>query len=292
MTQQGLPFRTVGVVGLGLIGGSLARDLAALGIRVYGYDRDAAATDMAVAAGVVAEPLDASLAGLDKAELVIVAVPVSQLPGVLATAGRSVHWRLVTDVGSTKRAAIAAADACGIGERYVGSHPMAGDHLSGWTASRAGLFTGARVYLCPTRATAGEALALAHELWRVVGACPEVMGAAAHDHLVGYASHLPKLTSTALALALAQAGVHRKDLGRGGRDGTRLAEGSAEMWTDIVAENADVVLPALDALAAQVERLRAAIARRDSTAVQATFSAALAWCKSNDIAVAPPLPEE
>jgi prephenate dehydrogenase len=270
--------RSAGVVGLGLIGGSIARDLSALGVRVLAYDRDAATLEMACGAGVVDEVLDASLAGLDAAEIVIVAVPVSAARDVLVAAAHSLtRTRLVTDVGSTKRSVVAAAQATGIGERFVGSHPMAGHHQSGWVAAREGLFVGATVYLCPTPSTHADSVALAHELWRVLGARPQIIDAEAHDRRIAYASHLPQAVSTALALTLAGAAVNRDELGDGGRDTTRLAGGSVEMWTAIAADNADGLLPAVEALGAQLERLRTALAQRDDRALRGIFTAAREW---------------
>lgn len=269
--------KSAGIVGLGLIGGSIARDLSSLGVRVLAYDRDAATVEMACAAGIVDEAVDASLAGLADADLVIVAVPVSAASDVLAVARLRTRARLITDVGSTKRSVVAAAQTIGIGERFVGSHPMAGHHQSGWGAAREGLFVGATVYLCPTPSTRPDSLALAHELWRMLGARPEVIDAEAHDRRIAYASHLPQAASTALALALADADVKRGELGDGGRDTTRLAGGSVEMWTAIAADNADALLPAIDALGAQLERLRAALAQRDDGALRAIFTAAREW---------------
>jgi len=276
-TEERLTFRTAGVIGLGLIGGSVARDLAALGVRVLAYDRDPATVEKACAEGVAAEPLDRSLAGLSEAEVVIVAVPVSSLRDVLRATPPLPRARLVTDAGSTKGSAIATAEALGIGERFVGSHPMAGDHRSGWSASRSGLFNGAKVYLCRTRQTCEDAVTSAHELWRALGGRPAEIAADAHDRLLAYASHLPHAVSTALALALDNVGVARATLGTGGRDVTRLAGGSVEMWTAIARDNADALLPAIAALEGQLQRLRAAVERGDEGALRDLFGAAQAW---------------
>jgi prephenate dehydrogenase len=278
-TERRLTFRSAGVIGLGLIGGSIARDLAALGVRMLGYDRDPATIDMARAEGVVDEPLDASLEGLHDVEVVIVAVPVSLLRDVLAAAPPLPRARLITDVGSTKRSAIVTAEALGegISQRFVGAHPIAGDHRSGWISSRRGLFADAKVYLCRAQHTCDEAATLAQELWRALGACPELIAADAHDELLAYASHAPQAVSTALALALAEAGVSRAKLGPGGRDTTRLAGGSVEMWTAIARDNADALLPAITAVETQLQRLREAIALGDEAAVRALFSVARAW---------------
>lgn len=270
------------MIGLGLIGGSVARDLSALGVRVLAYDRDPSTIDMACAEGVVDEPLDASLAGLQDAEVVIVAVPVTTFRDALAAASSLPLARLITDVGSTKRSALVTAEALGIRERFVGSHPMAGDHRSGWLASRSGLFAAARVYVCRTQHTREEPFALAQELWRALGACPEEIDPDAHDRLLAYASHLPHAASAALALALADAGVSHANLGPGGRDTLRVAGGSVEMWTAIARDNADALVPAIAALEAQLQRVSAALARGDEGTIRDIFDAARAWSTQTD----------
>jgi len=276
-TERGIALQSAGVVGLGLIGGSIARDLHALGVRVLGYDRDGATLDMACAEGVVDRALDESLTGLEDADAVIVAVPVLLLPDTLRTIKDATSARLITDVGSTKRSAIAAAESLGLGERFVGSHPMAGDHRSGWRASRKGLFADAIVYLCRTRRTGEEPVNLAQELWRALGARPRIIDAGAHDQLLAYASHLMQSVATALALTLDDAGVSRTDLGPGGSDSTRLAGGSVEMWTAIARDNADALVPAIRALEGRLAQLRAALAREDDDALHTAFAAARAW---------------
>ncbi|HEX2190438.1 MAG TPA: prephenate dehydrogenase/arogenate dehydrogenase family protein [Longimicrobiaceae bacterium] len=275
-------FHTAAVVGLGLVGGSLARDLAERGVRVLGHDRDPESVRAALRDGAVHAALGPGLQGVEEAELVVLAVPVTAAPAVLeALAPRIRSARLVTDVGSTKRSVCDAAEALGLGERFVGSHPMAGSHLSGWEASRPGLFAGARVYLCPTASTAAPALELARELWAGVGALPETADAAEHDRLLASTSHLPDLASAALARTLAAGGVHRSLLGRGGRDVTRLAGGSPEMWTAIALDNAAPLAEAVEAMRAHLDDLRAALLRGDADALHEFFAAAREWWRQD-----------
>lgn len=275
---------TVAILGLGLVGGSIARDLSALGYHVLAYDRDAATLDAACAAGVVDERLDASFTRLGGAEIVIIAVPVSSLRDVLAAARLYVaNARLIMDVGSTKRSAIAAAESVGLGDRFVGSHPMAGGHRSGWPASRRGLFAGGTVYLCPTKTTRGDSLELACQIWSRLEANPHEIDAETHDRRVAYASHLPQAASTALALTLAEAGVTRQELGPGGHDVTRLAGSSVEMWTAIALDNSDALVPAVTALESRLAQLRRAIERSDREALRDLFGASRAWADKNDL---------
>lgn len=274
--------KVTAVIGLGLIGGSLARELAARGVRVLGYDRDTAALQAALGEGVVHVALGESLEGVKEAEILVIAVPVAAAPGVLATVLPHIRSvRLVTDVGSTKQAVVRAAEALGIGGRFVGAHPLAGDHRSGWSASRLGLFQRARVYLCPTSTTSEAALELARQLWTGLGAEPELLDAEAHDRLLAWTSHLPQAASTALALALASAEIAPSDLGPGGRDMSRLAASSPEMWTGIGLENAAVLSGAIEALEERLRELRAALARGDEPAVHLFFEAGRRWSQGN-----------
>lgn len=275
---RGAPIHTAAVLGLGVVGGSLARDLASLGVRVLGLDADRGALDRAVDEGVVADAVGADLAELEEADAVVLAVPVDVardlLPGVAAAAPRAA---LITDVGSTKGRMVASAEACGVGPRFVGGHPLAGDHRSGWSASRRGLFQGAVVYLCPAQGAASRALATAADLWRRVGASPMVMGAAEHDRTLAWISHLPQAASTAIALALAGGGHPRSALGPGGQDATRLAGSAPSMWAPVALENAAELAPALEALECVLAGLRAALGRQDRVEVERFFAEGRHW---------------
>jgi len=265
--------RTVAVLGLGLIGGSLARDLAARGVRVFAWDRDAAVVKAAAEEGI-AEPLlwDAPI------DVLVIAVPVLAARDVLADVAKMADGvRLITDAGSTKSSIVHAAESLGIGDRFVGSHPLAGDHRSGWDASRAGLFADAPVYLCRTRSTTSEAMWLASALWTSVGARPELMDADRHDVRLAWTSHLPQVVSTALALTLAQPGMQRASLGPGGRDVTRLAGSSPEMWADILLDNADALASALAMLQVQIGGISRAVADGDRAALLRSLTEARKW---------------
>ncbi|CAA9302302.1 MAG: Prephenate dehydrogenase [uncultured Gemmatimonadetes bacterium] len=257
------------VIGLGLIGGSVARDLAARGVYVLGYDRDPATLAEALRDGGIHE----ALSDLDAdADLVVIAVPVSVAAAVLRGLGPRLRAAtLITDAGSTKASIVQAAQEAGLVARFVGSHPLAGDHRSGWSASRAGLFVGARVFLSPTASTAPDALDAAHALWRDLGATTEAVDAAEHDRRLASISHLPQALATALASLLSAQAFGRADLGPGARDMTRLAGSSPEMWTAIAADNAHHLVPAVAALEERLGALRAALARGDEAWLRRFF---------------------
>ena len=269
---------TVAIIGLGLIGGSLARDLSARGVQVMGWDADEASVRAAVQAGAVHDSLVEDPLRVGHADAVVLAIPVLAAPRLLSDFAphlESAH--LITDVGSTKTSIVRAAESLGLGTQFVGSHPLAGDHRSGWNASRQGLFDGARVFLCPTSSSSPDAIHIASALWRLVGGRPEVMDAGQHDQRLAWTSHLPQAVSTALALAIAQTGTPRTELGSGGRDVTRLAGSDPGMWTDILIDNADALASALAMMQARLSALSGAVAARDLAELQRLFGEARAW---------------
>ena len=280
MTGDGGPgaVGTVAVLGLGLIGGSLARDLAARGVRVVAYDRDAAALRSAREAGIVRGQMDAGLGGVVGADVVIVATPVDEAHGVLRQiAGLNLGARLVMDVGSTKSSVVATATAVGLGPLFVGSHPLTGDHTSGWSASRERLFDGARVFVCPSGEATTGPVALAMMFWSSLGAIPECIDAREHDERLAWSSHLPHVVSSALSLALSGAGIRRSELGPGGRDVTRLAGSSPDVWTPILRENAPTIAAGLAAVEDELRTMRRLLLATDSAELDGHLTKARAW---------------
>jgi prephenate dehydrogenase len=269
--------RRISVVGLGLMGGSLARALAARGVEVVGYDRDPDSLRAAVAEGIVHEALDSTLAGVERADVVVFATPVGATASLLAQlASRLEGPSLIMDVASTKRSIVAAAEAAGLGPRFVGAHPLTGSHRSGWGASRASLFEEARVFLCPTASTTPQALRLAEWFWRMLRAGVEVLDAAVHDEQMAWRSHLPQAVSTVLAVTLRHANVPRSALGPGGRDVTRLAGGDPELWTGIMRDNTPAILAALAAMEEQLRLFRDRLAAGEG-GVRESFADGRDW---------------
>lgn len=269
--------RRVGIVGLGLMGGSLARDLLALGWDVRGTDRDAATERAAREAGM---GIGIDPDGLD---LLVLAVPVRAAPSWLRVLASQLGGQtVVTDVGSTKRSVVAAARDTGLAPRFVGSHPMAGDDRSGWPAAREGLYRGATVWVCPAAGASPEATLAVEELWRAVGARPVGTDPAEHDRRVARSSHLPQAAATALAGVLAEAGLSPAALGPGGRDVTRLAASDPGIWTDILLDNRDEVGPALTDLATGLAGLRRALEAGDEAAVRAALETGRAWRRGGE----------
>jgi prephenate dehydrogenase len=266
------------IIGLGLIGGSIARELAERGVHVSGFDDNVRDLEAAVRSKVVHESLDASLRGIGSVDVVVIAVPVDVAPDVLRrVAPLTDDVAFITDVGSTKHRIVETATALGVGDRFVGSHPIAGDHRSGWDASRIGLFTDARVYLCPPADAPTAVVDRARAFWAALGARAVVLPAHEHDQHVAWTSHLPHVVANAVALALANAGTHRSDLGPGGRDVTRLAGSSPEMWAAILRDNGAAIETALLAAEREIAGFRDAIGRDDGDALRRRFAAARDW---------------
>ncbi|CAN5914055.1 hypothetical protein BH11GEM2_BH11GEM2_11870 [soil metagenome] len=268
----------VAIVGLGLIGGSLARALAERDVRVLGYDSAPDSLDAAEGEGIVHERLGAQLHGIEAADVVIFALPVDATMSLLArVAPRLAQARLVMDVASTKRSIVGAASSLGLGARYVGAHPLTGSHRSGWRASRANLFDDARVFLCPTTETSSDTLRLAESFWRALRSGVEVLDAAVHDEQMSWRSHLPQVLSTTLALTLREAGVQRSALGPGGRDMTRLAGSSPSLWMSIMQDNTAALVHALVTMEGHLRTFRESLERGDSEVTRECLAEARDW---------------
>jgi prephenate dehydrogenase len=273
----------VALVGLGLIGGSIARDLAARRIPVLAYDTDTASLREAKRTGVIGGLVGPRLRELVDAETVIFAAPVDRCVDLLERAAPFLErTALITDVGSTKRAIVDAAQRLGLGAHFVGSHPIAGDHRKGFAVSRRGLFTDARVILTPTRSTRPATLARARALWKRLGATTDEMGAGPHDAEMAVTSHLHHLVSAALAMTMQRLGTPRSKLGPGGRDVTRLAGSSGAMWGAVVAQNAARIAPSLKTFAREIARLEKAVAAGDHRAIEQLFDRTNIWAYADD----------
>jgi prephenate dehydrogenase len=260
IAREPLIFEKIGIVGLGLMGGSIA--LAAREIwptsLVIGVDhKDVLETAMRLHAIDVAAD---DLIVLAEADVVILAAPVRQNLALLAELDENVRTpAVVTDVGSTKRVMVDAARALPPRFTFVGGHPLGGSTHSGLEHARPDLFKGRPWIFTPAGDGSGEAVDKLMAFAQALGAEPRVVGVDAHDRLLGYLSHLPQLTASALMQVVGEAvGDEGLSLaGRGLVDTTRLAGSSADIWKDITATNRDCVAEALDALIAVLTDLRA-----------------------------------
>jgi prephenate dehydrogenase len=254
--------RRAGLIGTGLIGGSVGRALRSAGWHVTGTDHDPDRVQRALELGAI------DAAGTDPAaEITFVAVPVSAVPAAAQDA--LAHGGVVTDVGSVKAPVVAAVDH----PRFVGGHPMAGSEAIGVDGARADLFDGAAWVLTPTPSTDQQAHALVHSVVRSFGADVLTLAPEQHDRLVATVSHVPHLTAAALMQMAARRSERDTTLLRlaagGFRDMTRIAAGDPGMWIDVCAENRDAIVEVLDELMGALDQLRRAVRDVDGPALEA-----------------------
>jgi len=271
-------FQRVGIVGLGLIGGSIA--LAARqvwpGGLVIGVDRkDVLERAMVLHAIDVAADNAVVLA---EADLVILAAPIQQNLEILRELPDNVTGSaVVTDTGSTKRAVVEAASALPDRFTFIGGHPLGGAARGGIEHARPDLFNGRPWLFTPTRGHGVQALEKLKSFASGLGAVPQTLSPEDHDHLLAFISHLPQLTVSALMHVVGEAA--REDglslSGRGLQDTTRLASSPADIWKEVCATNVDEIGSALDALISVLRHLRADL--QTGKSIDEVFESATLW---------------
>lgn len=281
-----MEFPRICIIGVGLIGGSIASAAKKLDPRHYivGVDTDLHSLEFALEHNLVDEgatPADlridlwlGSSDTTDKAcDLVVLATPAACAEDWFQRLGASRFAGVVTDVASTKRKVLAAAqqylkEPCA----FVGGHPMAGSEVSGVAAARHDLFQGAYYVLTPTRDTNAEAFRKLHAFISSLGARVISVDADEHDSAVAIISHVPHVTASALVdLAKMHAGEGDEllRLAAGGfKDTTRIAAGSPDLWTGICLDNADAVVKGIDELTAVLSDFADKVRARDAEAVR------------------------
>lgn len=268
--------RRLGIVGVGLLGGSLGlvarRD--GLADEVVGVGRTRQNLDVALERGCI-DRASTSIDALAGADLVVIATPIGALAAAAgAVAPHLAEGAIVTDVGSSKASVVRDCTvALGGAGRFVGSHPIAGMETSGASAARLDLFRGARCVVTPVADTDPGALASVKELWTALGMDVAEMSPEQHDRVLALTSHLPHVAAWALARAVEGGRSGEVDplefFGPSLRDMTRIAGASVEMWRDILLANRDAVLEQIDVLRARVDDLAAAVDASDGGALEA-----------------------
>lgn len=236
------PFARIGIAGTGLIGGSIALAAKAAwpGVHVSGtLSRQGTLPDG------MADRIVRDVEQLGDCDLIVLGVPVPVMPELMERIARHGTRAVVTDVGSTKRGVMRAAEAAGL-TTFIGGHPMAGGERPGAGEARADLFAGKPWLLVPGSAGTADEQRLTRFV-EALGGVPAWMGADPHDRTVAYVSHLPQILAAALMnaaeAAVGEHGPHAA--GRAFAEMTRLASSPPDMWRDICAENADFVSEAL-----------------------------------------------
>lgn len=240
---------TVAVVGLGLMGSSFAMALHDTGHTLVGSDPDPTAVRKAVDRGIV-EAAHSDLSMVDIADVVVIAAPIRALREVFRRLAGKTSGKSVTDMASTKVSVMDWASAAGVD--LVGGHPMCGKEASGIDAADPEIFRGA-----PWILTRRDPAVI--DLIETVGSHPVVMSAVKHDHLVAGVSHAAFLLSIGYVLALSQRSdwpEAAKVAGSGFRDMSRLAGGDPELYAGVARTNRDNMVAMLDAVSAELARIR------------------------------------
>jgi prephenate dehydrogenase len=270
------------IVGVGLIGGSLARALREAGAvrTVVGVGRSRANLEDALSLGICDEITQDAVEGVRGADMVFISVPVCSIPSVVREIAPALApGCIVTDGGSVKTAIVRECESfMPSGCHFVGGHPIAGTEHAGAAASFATLYRGKRCILTPTGRTDPAALELVAQLWRLTGADVCFMEPGHHDRIFAEISHLPHAVAYALVHAVGTADVEGENVlsytAGGFRDFTRIASSDPIMWRDIALMNREALLKSIDGFSASLAELRKRIDRGDGAGLSEFFTIA------------------
>ena len=264
-----IPFRTLAVIGLGLIGGSFAMDIRRLGLaeRVIGYENNSEYRKLILTQNFVDYLGDKPDNELRNAELILLAVPVKAfeeiIPTLMPYLSKSV---IITDVGSVKLPLIklmTRPDYKNI--RFVGAHPIAGSEYFGPSAAKDNLFVGKRLILTPGFNSDPKVVERVNSMWMSIGAIVSEMDAKSHDELFASVSHLPHLLAFASiqAISNSESPDVLKHSGAGLKDFSRIASSSPKMWSDIFIENQNNLIPRISIFKDILNELEDSILKND-----------------------------
>lgn len=265
----------VGIIGLGLIGGSMAIDLKKRGFagKVYGVENEKLNAEAALKIGLVDEVVDLDVC-VAKSDIIVLAVPVDAAVKLLPQLMDKIAGsdKIVIDVCSVKEAMCQVAKGHSARSQYVATHPMAGTEYSGPWAAMPGLFDGRACIFCDVEESSPKAVRTIEKLYDVLNMRVTYMRSDAHDMHVAYVSHISHITSFALALTVLDKEKDEKhifDLASGGFSSTvRLAKSSADMWVPILGLNHDNVLRVIDTYIEKMKLFRNAIDNYDEDAIR------------------------
>jgi prephenate dehydrogenase len=272
-TSFNMETASVGVVGLGLMGGSLALGLAGKVRRRIGLDSDPQAGALALEMKVVDEVTDHLPDLVSKSDLIVLAAPVRTILATLRDLSKNRipdnKVRIVIDIGSTKADILREMDALGDWYDPIGGHPICGREVHGVRFADPALYTGAAFVLTQSSHTSPRALDAGRQLAQRLGAHPLELSAADHDRLIAMTSHLPFLAALALVQTASQVPSAAAVAGSGFRDTSRLASSDLEMMTDILLTNRGHILQALEEYIRRLEAIAQNIRNDDEAQLRA-----------------------
>lgn len=276
LRKNPLLFRKVTVIGIGLLGGSLAIALKKnhLAREVVGVSRRQAALNFAVKNKIIDHGTNNIVKSVENADLVVLATPIQTILSLLATLGPHLkRGCIVTDVGSTKTSIVNAAEKhLPSHVLFVGGHPLAGSEKKGVEFSDAALFNQSFCLLTPTDKTNRGALEKVNEVWTRLGSTVKNLSPDEHDLILAYTSHIPHLLAYGLIDAIPNNYLMYGATGL--KDTTRIASSSPEVWNDICLQNAKNILKSLDEFVKVLALYRKAIVTGDEAALTEFFKKA------------------
>lgn len=270
----------VAVIGLGLLGTSLAMALKEQGLRVSGWTRRGEVREWALRQQVIDETAEQPAELLGKADITVICLPIPQIIAFIRE--HAGEWRsgaIVTDIGSVKEAIVSVAEEvlAGSGVYFVGGHPMAGTEKAGPEYAFKEMYRNAEVFLTRSASTDAGALAQVRRLWESIGTVVVELGVRDHDILVAHTSHISHVIALALTQAVLDCDEPEQRLRYSGcatgfRDTSRITSSSPQMWREIIENNQPAVLETVKAFEARWRHLREIIEKRQYDELQQEFA--------------------
>ena len=268
------------IVGVGLIGGSLARALKEknLAKTVFGYGRDRSRLDDAKKSNIIDDYSTQIEEAVNHADIIVIATPVGTFRNIFSEVKPLiVDDVIISDVGSTKTNIVDIAKEI-LGDKsqcFVPAHPIAGKEKSGFEASDGNLYNGKKVIITPIEDNSSESIQVIESMWKNVGAEVDFMSPQSHDDLLGMTSHLPHMLAFSLVNYLVDQNPSASIYAGGGfKDFSRIASGDAVMWRDICLQNKDKIITHLRGYQSTVEELIDAIDQEESDKLELLFATA------------------
>jgi prephenate dehydrogenase len=267
-------FQQITILGPGLLGASLAMAVKERGLaaKVHSWSRRAETRAKCIGADWCDAVFDSPEKAVKGSELVVICTPVETIvPLVEQIAGALIPGALVTDVGSTKSLICREAKgALSADATFIGSHPMAGSEQTGMEYARANLFVGATCLITPLDESPAPAIAQISAFWEALGMLLATVSPEKHDEVVAHISHLPHLLASSLCSYLASKDKTWRNFSGGGlRDSTRVASGDPILWQQILRQNREEVLRAIDGFETELHELKSALLNQDTHAIKA-----------------------
>ena len=268
------------IIGVGLIGGSLARALKERNLAkvVFGYGRDQSRLEEAQKSNIIDAFSTNIKEAIDEANIVVIATPVGTFKDILGQIEPLISSNvIITDVGSTKSDIVNIVNDVlrDKSSYFIPAHPIAGKERSGFEVSDSKLYDGKKVIITPQETNSPESIDVIDQMWKNVGADVDFMSAESHDNLLGMTSHLPHMLAFSLVNYLVDQNPNASIYAGGGfKDFSRIASGDAVMWRDICLQNKNQIMSHLKGYQSTLDDLLEAINDEDSDKLGQLFTTA------------------